>query len=62
MKINIFIDGEELTPSTGNYSERRDPGDEDRVIGLVADGSKDVGAAVDAARRAFDRDAGGWVS
>ncbi|MCX8200919.1 MAG: aldehyde dehydrogenase family protein [Candidatus Caldarchaeum sp.] len=62
MKINIFIDGEELTPSTGHYSERRDPGDEDRVIGLVADGSKDVGAAVDAARRAFDRDAGGWVS
>ncbi len=62
LKINLFVDGEEVPPSSGKYLERRDPGDESNVIGLVADGFEDVGGAVDAARRAFDRDAGGWVS
>ncbi|MEN3048221.1 MAG: aldehyde dehydrogenase family protein [Candidatus Caldarchaeales archaeon] len=62
LKINLFIEGQEVEPSTGSYIPRRDPGDESRIIGYTADGSKDVGAAVDAARRAFDGDVGGWVS
>ncbi|MEM1947674.1 MAG: aldehyde dehydrogenase family protein [Candidatus Caldarchaeum sp.] len=62
MQVNLFIDGEEVEPSSGNYFERRNPGNEEEVIAHVADGVMDVGAAVDAARRAFDRDVGGWVS
>ncbi|MCS7126978.1 MAG: aldehyde dehydrogenase family protein [Thaumarchaeota archaeon] len=62
LRINLFIEGQEVEPSSGSYIPRTDPGDESRTIGLVADGSRDVGAAVDAARRAFDNNAGGWVS
>ncbi|GBC69638.1 Betaine aldehyde dehydrogenase [archaeon HR01] len=61
-EVNLFIDGSEVRPSTGEYQSRYDPGDNSRLIGRVADGSKDVGAAIDAARDAFDRNKGSWVS
>ncbi|MEM2114170.1 MAG: aldehyde dehydrogenase family protein [Candidatus Caldarchaeum sp.] len=60
--VDLFINGESVKPSSGRYFERTDPGDNSRVLGVVADGSRDVGAAVDAARTAFDRDAGGWTT
>ncbi|MCS7137605.1 MAG: aldehyde dehydrogenase family protein [Candidatus Caldarchaeum sp.] len=59
---DLFIDGELVKPSSGRYSERFDPGDDGRLIGVVADGSRDVGRALDAARDAFDRDVGGWTT
>ncbi len=60
--VNLFVNGEEVKPSSGKYSERFDPGNNDRLIGVIADGSEDVGAAVDAARDAFDSNVGGWVT
>ncbi len=60
--VNLFVNGEEVKPSSEKYVERFDPGNNDRLIGFVADGSKDVGAAIDAARDAFDKDVDGWVS
>jgi len=59
---NLYIGGAEVQPSTGNYTERYDPGDSRHLIGKVADGSHDVGAAIDSAREAFDRNTGGWVT
>ena len=61
-EINLFINGSVVKPSIGGYQSRYDPGDNGRLIGRVADGSKDVGAALDAARDAFDRNAGQWVT
>ncbi len=62
MTVNLFVNGEEMKPSSGKYSERFDPGNNDRLIGIIADGSEDVGATVDAARNAFDSNVGGWVT
>jgi len=61
-KFSPYINGAFVEPSSGRYSQRYDPGDKSRLIGLVGDGSRDVGAAVDAAREAFDGDRSGWVS
>ncbi|MEM4316318.1 MAG: aldehyde dehydrogenase family protein, partial [Nitrososphaerota archaeon] len=62
LRVELFINGETVGPSSGKYVERFDPGDNSRLIGVVADGAMDVGACVDTAREAFDNDAGGWVS
>ncbi|MEM4281877.1 MAG: aldehyde dehydrogenase family protein [Candidatus Caldarchaeum sp.] len=62
LKMGLFINGEQVEPSSQTYVERYDPGDNTRLIGVMADGSKDVGAGIDAAREAFDKDVDGWVS
>ncbi|MEM1944364.1 MAG: aldehyde dehydrogenase family protein [Nitrososphaerota archaeon] len=59
---NLYINGSIVEPSTGKYQDRYDPGDNSHLIGKVADGSKDVGAALDAARETFDRNKGSWVT
>jgi betaine-aldehyde dehydrogenase len=61
-KFSPYINGAMVEPSSGKFFQRFDPGDKGNLIGLVGDGSRDVGAAVDAAREAFDGDRSGWVS
>jgi acyl-CoA reductase-like NAD-dependent aldehyde dehydrogenase len=61
-KFSPYINGAMAEPSSGKFFQRFDPGDKGNLIGLVGDGSRDVGAAVDAAREAFDGDRSGWVS
>jgi acyl-CoA reductase-like NAD-dependent aldehyde dehydrogenase len=61
-KFSPYINGAMVEPSSGKFFQRFDLGDKGNLIGLVGDGSRDVGAAVDAAREAFDGDRSGWVS
>jgi hypothetical protein len=48
-KFSPYINGAMAEPSSGKFFQRFDPGDKGNLIGLVGDGSRDVGAAVDAA-------------
>ena len=51
-----FIGGQWIAPSTGAYFENRNPADQRDLIGLFpASGAADVDAAVDSARRGFER-------
>jgi len=51
-----FIGGQWVAPSTGAYFENRNPADQHDLIGLFpASGAADVDAAVDSARRGFER-------
>ena len=51
-----FIDGEWVEPSTGEYFENLNPADTRDVVGIFPkSGKADVEAAVDAAKRAFER-------
>jgi len=51
-----FIGGQWIAPSTGAYFENRNPADQQDLIGLFpASGAADVDAAVDSARRGFER-------
>src|SRR5438309_7167534 len=51
-----FIDGEWVESSTGETFEDRNPADTREVVGIFQkSGKDDVNAAVDAARRAFER-------
>jgi aldehyde dehydrogenase (NAD+) len=51
-----FIGGQWIAPSTGAYFENRNPADQHDLIGLFpASGAADIDAAVDSARRGFDR-------
>jgi acyl-CoA reductase-like NAD-dependent aldehyde dehydrogenase len=51
-----FIGGQWVAPSTGEYFENRNPADQDDLIGsFPASGIVDVNAAVDSARRGFER-------
>src|SRR5437660_10986446 len=51
-----FIDGEWVESSTGETFEDRNPADTREVVGIFEkSGKDDVNAAVDAAKRAFER-------
>jgi aldehyde dehydrogenase (NAD+) len=51
-----FIGGQWIAPSTGAYFENRNPADQHDLIGLFpASGAADIDAAVDSARRGFER-------
>src|SRR5436853_6739849 len=51
-----FIDGEWVESSTGETFEDRNPADTREVVGIFQkSGKDDVNAAVDAAKRAFER-------
>jgi aldehyde dehydrogenase (NAD+) len=51
-----FIGGQWIAPSTGAYFENRNPADQNDLIGLFpASGAADIDAAVDSARRGFER-------
>ena len=51
-----FIGGQWIAPSTGAYFENRNPADQHDLIGLLpASGAADIDAAVDSARRGFER-------
>ncbi len=51
-----FIGGQWIAPSTGAYFENRNPADQQDLIGLFpASGAADIDAAVDSARRGFER-------
>ncbi len=51
-----FIGGQWIAPSTGAYFENRNPADHNDLIGLFpASGAADIDAAVDSARRGFER-------
>jgi aldehyde dehydrogenase (NAD+) len=51
-----FIDGEWVEPSTGEYFENLNPADTRDIVGLFPkSGKPDVEAAVDAAKRAFEK-------
>jgi betaine-aldehyde dehydrogenase len=62
-KVTLYINNEKVEPSAGEYIVREDPAEKTRIIHTVAKAQKDdVGSAIDAARDAFDHNAGGWVT
>ncbi len=58
MRTKLFIDGQWLTPSTGNMIDVINPATEDVIHAFGAGSDQDIDLAVKAARRAFDQD--GW--
>ncbi|PZR76517.1 MAG: aldehyde dehydrogenase, partial [Stutzerimonas stutzeri] len=55
---HLFIDGQWLTPQSGEHFEVFDPSDASLLAKVAAAGRTDVDLAVRAARRAFDE--GSW--
>ena len=59
----LFINGEEGASSSGKQFDRQNPADNRVTVTVAEEGTaSDMRAAIDAARNAFDSNAGGWVN
>jgi betaine-aldehyde dehydrogenase len=62
LRCPLIIDGEEGKATGGKEFARENPADVRQVATVAAQGTQaDAGAAIDAARRAFDANAGNWI-
>ena len=62
LRCPLVVDGQEGKASSGRHFKRENPADIREVVTVAEEGSQaDARAAIDAARTAFDANAGNWI-
>ena len=62
LRCPLVVDGQEGKASSGRHFKRENPADIRQVVTVAEEGSQaDARAAIDAARAAFDGNAGNWI-